>query len=126
MEGISHLEPAVLKSPFNTTLFRSSRRIEAPNIDFKAEVKICMSSHSSTFFKASTYLSKLVERLYPPANPSSGCFRKRSSYTAVRGDRGGRRGGRGRGEHIQGDFVGGSGAHENGIDISYVTRYFED
>ena len=84
----------------------------------------------------------MVARIYPSANPSSCRFRKRSIYTAGRGDRGGRRGGfsnvrgrgrgsglrggRDRGGHVQGGCGGVSGAHENVIDISDVTRYFED
>ena len=83
----------------------------------------------------------MVARLYPSDNPSSGCFRKRSIYAASHGDHGSRRGGsfngqgrgrgcgrrigRGRGRHFQGGHVGGSGAHENGIEISYVTHYFD-
>ena len=96
----------------------------------------------STFVKASTYLSKLVEIIYPSVKPSSGRFKKRSIYAAGRGKRGsgiggifngrghvrGRegRGGRDRGGHVQGGRGGGSGAHENIIDISDLTRYFED
>ena len=84
----------------------------------------------------------MVSRLYPPANPSSGRSRKRSIYAAGRGDRGsGRDGhlivrGRGRGRggrcglgrvgHAKEGSGGGSDAHENGIDISDDTRYFED
>ena len=84
----------------------------------------------------------MVSRLYPSTNPSSGRFRKCSIYDAGRGDRGGGiggrfndrvrgrgrggRGGRGRGVHFQGVGGGGSSAHENGIEISDVTRYFED
>ena len=68
-------------------------QIMSPNTELKTEVNICRSSHSSTFFEASTYLSTVVARLYPYANPSSGRFRKRSIYAAGRGDRDGRRGG---------------------------------
>ena len=108
----------------------------------KTEVNICRSSHSYTFVKAYTYLSTVIVRIYPYANPSSGRFRKRSIYTAISGDRGGGRGGRfnvivhdigrgGRGGrgivgYVQGGCGGGRGAHENGIDISDITRYFED
>ena len=109
----------------------------SPNIELKTEVNNFRSSHSSTFVKASTYLSTVVARLYPSANPSSGCFRKRSIYAAGRGDRGGRRGGffngrgcgRGCGERGGRGRVGrgeGIGAHEDGNDISDITRYFED
>ena len=117
-------------------------QIMSPNTYLKTEVNICRSSHSSTCFKASTYLSTVVAILYPSAKPSSGRFRKRSIYAAGRGDGGsgiggrfnsivcgrgrGGRGGQGRGGHFQGGHVGGRGAHENGIDISDVTRYFED
>ena len=116
-------------------------QIMSPNTELKTEFNICRSSHSSTFFKASTYLSTVVARLYPPSNPSSGRSRKRSIYDAGRGDldggicgrfngRGRDRGcggrcGRGRGGHVQGGCGGGSSAHENGIDISDVTCYFE-
>ena len=84
----------------------------------------------------------MIARLYPSDNPSSGRFRKRSLYAASRGYRGSRRGvsfngrgigrgsggrgGRGRVKHAQGGRIGGSDAHENVIDISDVTRYFED
>ena len=34
--------------------------IISPNIELKTEVSICRSSHSSTFVKASTYLSTVV------------------------------------------------------------------
>ena len=117
-------------------------QIMSPNTELKKEVNICRSSHSSTFFKASTYLSTVVARLYPYYNPSSGRFRKRSIYDADSGDRvdgrgrsfngrghGRRRGGRGglgRGGHVQGGRGGDSIVHENGIDISDVTRYFGD
>ena len=69
-------------------------QIMSPNTELKTEVNIFRSSHSSTFFKASTYLSTVVARLYPSSNPSSGRFRKRIIYAAGREDRGGRRGGR--------------------------------
>ena len=114
----------------------------SPNTELNTEVYICRSSHSSTFVKASTYLSTVVAILYPYANPSSGRFRKRSIYSDGRGDRGGGRGGRfngivcgrarggrggqGRGGYVRGGRGGGSGAHENLIEISDVTRYFED
>ena len=104
-------------------------QIMSPNTELKTEVKICKSSHSSTFVKSSTYLSTVVARLYPSANPSSGRLRKRSIYAAGRGDRGGKRGGslnvrghyrgrggrcgRGIGGHVQLGGGGGSGAHEN-------------
>ena len=84
----------------------------------------------------------MVARLRPYVNPSSDCFTKFSIYAAGHGDRGdgrrahlngrgcsrgrGGRVGRGRGGHIRRVSVGRSGAHENGIDISDVTRYFED
>ena len=68
-------------------------QIISPNTELNTEVNICRSSHSSTFFKVSTYLSTVVARLYPSANPSSGRFRKRSIYDAGRGNRGGGRGG---------------------------------
>ena len=84
----------------------------------------------------------MVARLYSYANLSSCRSRKRSTYSAGHGDRGGGiggsfnvrgsgresggRGGRVRGGHVQGGCGGGSGAHENGIDISDVTYYFED
>ena len=84
----------------------------------------------------------MVARLYSFANPSPGRFRKHSIYAFSRRDRGGRRGrrfngiycGRGRGGrvgigrrgHTRGGREWGSGVHENGIDISDVTRYFED
>ena len=75
--------------------------IMSPNKELKTEVNICRSSHLSTFFKASNYLSTVVARIYPYANPSSCRFRKRSIYAAGRGEHGGRRGGhfniRGRG-----------------------------
>ena len=114
----------------------------SPNTELKIEVKICRSSHSSTFFKAYTYLYTVVVRLYPYANPSSGNFRKRSIYYTYCGDpgrgRGGRfdvrgcgrgrgeRGGKGRGLHVRGGRGGGSGTYKNGIVISDVTHYFED
>ena len=81
--------------------------IMSPNTDFKTEVNICRSSHSSTFFKASTYMSTVFVRLYLSANPSSGRFRKRSIYYASRVDTGcGRCGrfnvrGRGRGREVR-------------------------
>ena len=116
-------------------------QIMSPKTELKTEVNICRSSHSSTFFKASTYLSIVVARLYPSTNPLSGRLIKRSIYVDGRGYRGcgiggrtngrgcgrgcGGRGGRGIGGHGQGVFGGGRGAHENGIDITDVTRYFE-
>ena len=45
--------------------------IMSPNAELKIEVNICRSSHSSIFFKASTYLSTVVARLYPSANVKS-------------------------------------------------------
>ena len=87
-------------------------------------------------------MSTVVARIYTYINPSSGCLGKRIIYAAGRGDRGGGRGGRfngrgrgigrggrggrGRGGHDQGGCGEFSGAHEIGIDISYVTCYFED
>ena len=63
-------------------------QIISPNTELKTEVSICRSSHSSTCFKASTYLSTVVARLYPYSNPSSGRSIKHSIYAAGRGDRG--------------------------------------
>ena len=113
--------------------------IMSPNTELKTEVNICRSSHWSTFFKASTYLSTVVTRLYPSVNSSSVCFRERSIYASGHGYRGGGRGGRfygrgrvigrggrvvqGRGVNVQVGRGGGSGAPENGIYISDVTRY---
>ena len=77
-------------------------QIMSPKTELKTEVNICRSSHSSTFFKASTYLSTVVTRIYPSANTSSGRFIKRSIYAAGRGDRGD-----GRGGHFNGRFCGG-------------------
>ena len=57
-------------------------QIMSPNTELKTEVNICRSSHSSKFFKAPTYLSTVVARIYPYANPSSCRFRKRSIYAA--------------------------------------------
>ena len=84
----------------------------------------------------------VIEILYPYNNPSSGRFRKRGIYATDRGDRGSGRGGRLNGQghgsgrvwrsgkvrvgHGRVDYGGVSGAYENGIDISNVTRYFED
>ena len=84
----------------------------------------------------------MVVRLYPSINSLSGRLRKRGIYATGRGDhisgrvgsfneRGrviGRegRGGQGKGGYGQEGRGGGSGAYENGIDISDVTRYFED
>ena len=116
--------------------------IMSPNTELKTVFNICRSSHSSTFVKSSTYLSKVVARLNPYDNHSSGRFRKSSIYASRRGERGdgrggsfnvrgrvrgrGGRGGRGRVGHVRGGRGGGSGAHENGIDISDFTGYFED
>ena len=102
-------------------------QIMSPNIELKTKVNICRSSHSYTFFKASTNLSTVLSRLYTSANPSSGRFRKRIIYADGRGDRGSGRGrffnGRGRGigrevrsgkcigGHVQGGCVGGRSAH---------------
>ena len=68
-------------------------QIMSPNIELKIEVNICRSSHSSTFFKESTYLYTVVSRLYPYSNPSSGHFRKRNIFATGRGDCGSGRGG---------------------------------
>ena len=67
-------------------------QIMSPSTDLKTEVNIFRSSQSSIFFKASTYLSTVVAKLYTSDNPSSGCFRKRIMYAAGRGDRGDGRG----------------------------------
>ena len=117
-------------------------QIMSPNIELKTEVNICSSSHLSTFVKSSTYLYTVVSIIYPYANPSSGRFRKRVLYATGCGDLGSRRGerfngrgrsrgrgwrgGRGRGGHVWGGRGVSSSAYENGIDISYFTRYFED
>ena len=45
-------------------------QIKSSNTYLKTEVTICRSSHSSTFSKATTYLSTVVSRLYPSTNPS--------------------------------------------------------
>ena len=66
--------------------------IMSPKTELKTEFNICRSSHSSTSAKASTYVSKVVSRLYTCANPSSGSSIKRSMYAAVRGDPGDGRG----------------------------------
>ena len=116
--------------------------IASPNTELNKEFNICRSPPSSTFFKSSSHLSTMVAILYSSANPSLGRFRKRSIYAACRGDRGEGRGGsfnvrsRGRrrggrvgqfrGGHVRGGRGGVSGANDNGIDISDVTRYFED
>ena len=84
-------------------------QIVSPNTDLNTEVNICRSSKSSKFFKASTYLSTVVTRLYPYANPSSGRFRKRSIYAAGHGDRGGGRGGRFNGRGLNRGRVGRGG-----------------
>ena len=39
------------------------------NTELKTELIICRSSHLSTFVKASTYLSTVIKKLYPSANP---------------------------------------------------------
>ena len=44
-------------------------QIMSPNTELKPEVNICRSSHLSTFLKSPTYLSTVVSRLYPSANP---------------------------------------------------------
>ena len=62
--------------------------IMSPNTELNTEVTIFRSPHSSTFVKASTYLSTVVTRLYPYSNPSSGRFINRSIYAAGRGDLG--------------------------------------
>ena len=43
----------------------------SPSAELKTEVNFFRSLHLSTFFKFSTYLSTVVPRLYPSANPSS-------------------------------------------------------
>ena len=112
-------------------------QIMSPNIKLKIQVKIYRLSHSTTFVKASTDISMAVARFYPSTNPSFRGFRKSGVYPTGRGYcssvRGGRfnvrghgRGRGGRGGRGIGGHGGGSGANENGIDISYVTRYFED
>ena len=114
----------------------------SPNIDFKTEVNIYRSPHSSKLVKSSTCLYTLFARLYPTTNLLSGRFVKRGIYTTGRGDRGSRRGGcfnvlgngRGRGGrcgqlrvvHVQGGCRGVSSTYEFFIDISEVSRYFED
>ena len=69
-------------------------QIMSQNKELKAIFNIFRSAHLSKFVKESTYLSTVIARLYPSANPSSRRFRKRSIYSAGRGDRGVRRGGR--------------------------------
>ena len=117
-------------------------QIMPPNSEFNIEVNICRSSHSSAFLKSSTDLSTVVARIYSSDNPLLVRFRKLSIYDTDRGDhcsgiggsfdvrchgrRLGETDGRGRGGHGQGGCGGGSGSYENGIDISYVTCYFED
>ena len=107
--------------------------IISPNTGLKTDSKICRSSHSSTFLKASTYLYTMVARIHTSTNPSSGCSRKRISYATGHGDRGSKRGGRfngrgssrvrggrgvqGRGGNGQGGCGSGSGTYEIGIDI---------
>ena len=92
-------------------------QIMSSNTELKKEVNIFRLSHSSIFFKAYTYLSTVVARIYPYDNPSSSRFRKRSIYAAGRGYPGGGivgrfndrvsgrgsvgRDGRGRGVHVQ-------------------------
>ena len=60
-------------------------KIMSPNNDFRTEVKICRSSQSSKFFKASTYMFTVVAQIYPSTNHSPGRFRKRSIYDTGRG-----------------------------------------
>ena len=93
--------------------------IMSPNTELKTEVNICRSSQSSTFFKASTYLSTVVARLYPSANPSSGRFRKRSIYAAGCGDHGSGRGGRFNGI-CRGRVRGGRGGRGIGVNVQIV------
>ena len=116
--------------------------IMSSNTYLNTEVNICRSLHSYKFVKAYNYLYIVVVRLYPYANLSPGHFRKRSIFAAGRGYCGGRRGGcfngrshcrgrvgrggQGRKGNSQGGCVGGGSTHENGIDISDVTSYFED
>ena len=45
-------------------------QIMSPNKELKTEVNICRSSKSSTLVKASTYLSKVIARIYPSNKPS--------------------------------------------------------
>ena len=59
-------------------------KIMLPKKELNTEVNIFRKSYSSKFFKASTYLYKVVARLYLTANPSSRRFRKRSIYAAGR------------------------------------------
>ena len=42
--------------------------------NFKTEVNICRYSHSASFETASTYLSKVISRLLPATQPSSGIY----------------------------------------------------
>ena len=107
------------------------------------EVNIWRSYHSYSFVQASTYLSTVITRLYQPINPSSDRFRKTIIYTTFQGGcvsgRGGQFGGyghvrgyvdrvrHGRGGHSsQVGHIGWNGTKKNGINISDVTRYFDD
>ena len=105
-------------------------QIMSPNTELKSEVNICRSSYSPTFVKASTYLSTVVARLYPYANPSSGSFIKRSIYAAVRRDRGGGRGGsfndRGCGRGHGGRGGRGRGGHVDGGSVRGVSRCWKN
>ena len=67
--------------------------IMSPDTELKTEVNICRSSHSSTFVKASAYMSAVFAILYPYSNPPSGRFRKRSIYATGCVDCGRGRGG---------------------------------
>ena len=61
-------------------------QITSPNTELKIEFKICRSSHSYTFVKATTYLSTVVVRLYRSNNLFSGRFRKLIIYDTDQGD----------------------------------------
>ena len=50
--------------------------IASPKTELKTEVNIFRSPHSSSFFKAPTYVSTWVAKLYPSNNPFSGRLRK--------------------------------------------------
>ena len=67
-------------------------QIASPNTELKKEVNICRLSHSSTFFKAPTYLSTVLERLYLSTNPSLFHFRKHGICSTGRVGRSSRRG----------------------------------
>ena len=104
------------------------------NNDLKTEVNICISKHIAIFETVSTYLSTVISRLLPATQPSPGRYgwrRQINSYErGGRGVRGGQYewgGGRGRGG------IGGRGGQgklkinqiENGVYISYPTRWYE-